>query len=77
MQPIVALPKEINEIYKDVLKAPRGPFELMDVVGLGVALAIDENYAHYRIPTEPRGLLTQMIQEGKLGVKSGEGFYKY
>jgi len=75
----VATPKEIDAIYKDVLKTPMGPFEQMDVVGLDVAMAIEEHYAECRndLPIEPRDLLAQMIQDGKLGVKSGEGFYKY
>jgi 3-hydroxyacyl-CoA dehydrogenase len=70
---------EIDAIYKDVLKTPVGPFEQMDVVGLDVALAIEEHYAECRsgLLKEPRDLLTKMIQEGKLGVKSGEGFYKH
>lgn len=56
-----------------------GPFEQMDVVGLDVALAIEEHYAECRggLQAEPRELLTRMIAEGKLGVKSGEGFYKH
>ena len=75
----VATPAEIDGIYKDVLKTPKGPFEQMDMVGLDVVKDIEENYARNReaLPKEPRELLSRMIQEGKLGVKSGEGFYKY
>jgi 3-hydroxyacyl-CoA dehydrogenase len=75
----VASPTEIDAIYKDVLKTPVGPFEQMDVVGLDVAMAIEEHYADCRngLPMEPRALLARMIQEGKLGVKSGKGFYQY
>jgi 3-hydroxyacyl-CoA dehydrogenase len=75
----VATPTEIDDIYKNVLKTPMGPFEQMDVVGLDVAMAIEEHYADCRkdLPIKPRQLLAKMIQEGKLGVKSGEGFYKY
>jgi 3-hydroxyacyl-CoA dehydrogenase len=51
----------------------------MDVVGLDVVKDIEENYAKNRdaLPQEPRDLLAQMIQDGRLGVKTGEGFYKY
>jgi len=75
----VATPSEIDEIYKDILKTPRGPFEQMDIVGLDVVKDIEEHYAENRsgLPREPRDLLTDMISKGKLGVKSGEGFYKY
>lgn len=75
----VASPEEIDCIYKDVLKTPKGPFEQMDVVGLDVVKDIEENYAQNRggLPKEPRDLLARMIQNGKLGVKTGEGFYKY
>jgi 3-hydroxyacyl-CoA dehydrogenase len=75
----VATPEEIDDIYKDVLKTPKGPFEQMDTVGLDVVKDIEENYAQKResLPQEPRDLLARMIREGKLGVKTGEGFYKY
>jgi hypothetical protein len=75
----VANPTEVDSIYKDVLKTPMRPFEQMDVVGLDVALAIEEHYAEFRegLLREPRDLLEQMIHERKLGVKSGEGFYKH
>ena len=57
----------------------RGPFRLMDAVGLDVVLSIEENYAQHRLglPDGPRALLKKMIAEGRLGVKSGRGFYDY
>lgn len=75
----VASPQEIDEIFKDVLKTPKGPFEQMDVVGLDVVCDIEDHYAETRtgLPQEPRDLLRAMIKDGKLGIKSGRGFYKY
>ncbi|CDM32098.1 Fatty oxidation complex, alpha subunit FadB [Penicillium roqueforti FM164] len=75
----VATPKEIDAIFKDVLKTPKGPCEQMDVVGLDVVLDIENHYAESRsgIPTEPRDYLREMIQGGSLGVKNGRGFYDY
>lgn len=75
----VATPSEIDAIFKDVLKTPKGPFEQMDVVGLDVVLNIEDHYAEKRrnIPNEPREYLKSFIKDGQLGVKSGQGFYKY
>lgn len=75
----VASPAEIDGIYKDILKVDKGPFEQMDVVGLDVVLHIEEHYAEKRddIPSEPRQYLRDLIQEGRLGVKSGRGFYEH
>ncbi|EED14017.1 3-hydroxyacyl-CoA dehyrogenase, putative [Talaromyces stipitatus ATCC 10500] len=75
----VATPKEIDAIFKDVLKTPRGPCELMDVVGLDVVLDIENHYADSRkgLPIEPRQYLDNMIKEGKLGFKNRRGFYEY
>ncbi len=72
-------PEEIDAIFKGVLKTPKGPFELMDTVGLDVVLDIEQHYAEARegIPTEPRAYLSQYLQRGHLGVKSGRGFYEY
>ena len=73
----VASPAEIDDIYVSVLGARRGPFRAMDAVGLDVVLDIEENYAAHRdgIPEGPRTLLRRYIDEGRLGVKSGRGFY--
>lgn len=75
----VATPAEIDEIFKNVLKTEKGPFEQMDVVGLDVVLDIEEHYAEKRqnIPTEPRDYLKELIKTGRLGVKNGHGFYDY
>jgi 3-hydroxyacyl-CoA dehydrogenase len=75
----VASPSEVDAIFKDVLKTPKGPFEQMDVVGLDVVLAIEQHYADLRpgLPEMPRELLRGMIEQGKLGVKNGRGFYEW
>lgn len=75
----VATPEEVDAIFKEVLKTPKGPCEQMDVVGLDVTLNIEEHYAETRpgLPESPRELLRKMIAEKRLGVKSGHGFYRY
>lgn len=59
-------------------KYPVGPLKLTDMVGLDVRLAIAE-YLHSQLGDrfEPPALLRRMVAEGKLGQKSGEGFYKW
>ncbi|MGE8429995.1 MAG: 3-hydroxyacyl-CoA dehydrogenase family protein [Sphingobacterium sp.] len=73
----VASPQTVDRIFVETLGTKQGPFRSMDMVGLDVVLDIEEHYAKERrgIPEEPRELLRKMIAEGKLGVKSGEGFY--
>lgn len=75
----VADPATVDALYKQVLGARRGPFEAMDRVGLDVVLDIEENYAAHRdgIPEGPRELLRRYLAEGRLGMKSGKGFYDY
>jgi len=49
----------------------------MDMVGLDVVLEIEEHHAAERpgLPEAPRRLLRQYIDEGRLGAKTGSGFY--
>lgn len=51
----------------------------MDVVGLDIVLDIKNHYADSRkgLPIEPREYLRKMIENGKLGIKNGRGFYDY
>ncbi len=70
---------EIDEIMKKGLGFPVGPFEMADMIGLDVALNVIE-YVHKELGdpfyTPPR-LLKEYVRAGKLGRKSGEGFYRY
>jgi hypothetical protein len=60
-------------------KTKEGPFGIMDKVGLDVVLAIEERYAKLSGKAEdaPPSFLRTLVDQGKLGVKSGEGFYRY
>ena len=75
----VTTPEEIDAIFKDVLKTPKGPCEQMDVVGLDVVLNIEEHYAEVRegIPAAPREYLQKFMLKNGKGVKEGKGFYTY
>jgi 3-hydroxybutyryl-CoA dehydrogenase len=73
----VATPEDIDEMWRIFTRPGIPPFRLMDRVGLDVVLAIEEHYADVRdgIPESPRALLRRMVDEGRLGAKSGGGFY--
>lgn len=75
----VASAEDIDRAMKLGYGHPMGPLELGDLVGLDVRLAIAEYlYAETGSPTfRPPQLLKKMVRAGKLGKKTGEGFYKY
>jgi 3-hydroxybutyryl-CoA dehydrogenase len=75
----VARPEDVDGMYKLNLGAPAGPFQLMDLVGLDVALDIENHYLEEfpQLPKNARDLLQSYVDAGKLGVKTGEGFYTY
>lgn len=58
---------------------PMGPFELADYTGLDTnKFALQVMYEKTKNPVfAPIPLIDKMVAEGKLGIKSGEGFYKY
>lgn len=75
----VARPEDVDGMYKLNLGAPAGPFQIMDLVGLDVALDIENHYLEEfpQLPQNARDLLQSYVDAGKLGVKTGEGFYTY
>jgi 3-hydroxybutyryl-CoA dehydrogenase len=75
----VATPEDVDGMWKLFTAAGIPPFELMDRVGLDVVLNIEEHYADVRdgLPEGPRKLLRGYVDEGRLGVKSGRGFYEH
>lgn len=75
----VARPEDVDGMFKLNLGVPAGPFQLMDLVGLDVALDIENHYAEEfpHLPENVRDLLQSYVDAGKLGIKTGEGFYTY
>ncbi|RXG15496.1 3-hydroxybutyryl-CoA dehydrogenase [Leeuwenhoekiella aestuarii] len=70
---------EIDTVMKLGMAHPMGPLQLADFIGLDVCLAILEvMYEGFKNPKyAPCPLLVNMVRAGKMGVKSGEGFYNY
>ena len=75
----VARPEDVDGMFKVNWGLPVGPFQLMDQVGLDVVLDTENNYAQEfpNLPQSVRDLLHTYVDAGKLGAKTGEGFYKY
>jgi 3-hydroxybutyryl-CoA dehydrogenase len=75
----VARPEDVDGMFKINWRVPAGPFQLMDLVGLDVALDIENHYCEEfpYLPKQSRDLLQSYVDAGKLGVKTGEGFYTY
>ena len=79
LQEGVGTPEAIDTAMKLGANMPIGPLALIDLVGLDIALAAAESLygefqdPKFRVPV----LLRQLVRAGKLGRKSGEGFYRY
>ncbi len=75
----VARPEDVDGMFKVNWRVPVGPFQMMDLVGLDVVLDIENHYAEEfpHLPKNVRDLLQSYVDAGKLGVKTGEGFYTY
>ncbi|MDT4898042.1 MAG: 3-hydroxybutyryl-CoA dehydrogenase [Acidobacteriota bacterium] len=75
----VASAKDIDTAMELGYNHPMGPLRLTDLVGLDVRLHIAE-YLHTALRSEtfrPPEILRRMVSEGRLGQKTGEGFYKW
>jgi len=75
----VATAEDIDKAMTLGYRHPMGPLRLTDLVGLDVRLAIAE-HLHRELRSDafrPPDLLRRMVAEGKLGKKSGEGFYRW
>jgi 3-hydroxybutyryl-CoA dehydrogenase len=72
-------PEVIDRLWMIFFQAELAPFGTMDMVGLDVVADIESSYQAVTLdPTDkPSPTLYRMISEGKLGEKSGEGFYKH
>lgn len=75
----VAGVKEIDTIMKLGMAHPMGPLQLADLIGLDVCLSIMQVlYDGFGNPKyTPCPLLIELVESGKLGAKTGEGFYVY
>lgn len=75
----VAGVKEIDTVMRLGMAHPMGPLALADFIGLDVCLSIlNVMYDGFKNPKyAPCPLLVNMVMAGKLGAKSGEGFYDY
>ena len=73
----VSTPQEIDRMFQINTGSSAGPFRMMDRVGLDVVLDIEEHYRaeHPEYPEGPRRVLRSYLEQGRLGVKSGAGFY--
>ncbi len=75
----VASAKDIDTAMELGYRHPIGPLKLTDLVGLDVRLAIT-TYLHEQLGTDtfkPPEILKNMVAEGRLGKKTGKGFYEY
>lgn len=73
----VADPRTIDKTWRIATGAPSGPFQIFDVVGLGTAYNIAASSPAAGSQAFARHLKENYLDAGKLGVATGEGFYKY
>ena len=73
----VASPETIDKTWRIATGAPSGPFQIFDVVGLGTAYNIASASPDAGSQAFARYLKDNYIDQGKLGVATGEGFYSY
>ena len=74
----VAEPRDVDALFADLFKSEITPFRFMDEVGLDVVLEIENHYCKLAgVENKSAPMLEEYIAKGRLGVKSGHGFYNY
>lgn len=77
----VADVETIDKTWKLATGAPKGPFEILDIIGLTTAYNINsmrpESKDPESISDKVSTMLKKYIDQGKTGINAGEGFYKY
>ena len=77
----VADPKDIDMDWKIGTGSPRGPFEIIDIVGITTVINISKTNPQANDPNSPIAKAIKKLEEraakGLKGIETGEGFYKY
>jgi 3-hydroxybutyryl-CoA dehydrogenase len=72
-----ATPEDVDKTWKIGTGSPAGPFQILDIVGLTTAYNISNAHPGEKSQKIAAWLKENYIDQGKLGVGTGEGFYKY
>lgn len=72
----IAAPQDIDRTWKIATGSPKGPFEIYDIVGLGTAYQIS-SVGSPKMREFAKRIKNDFIDQGKMGVATGEGFYSY
>ncbi|KKO84311.1 3-hydroxyacyl-CoA dehydrogenase [Corynebacterium otitidis] len=73
----IAEPAEVDRDWRESSGAPAGPFEVMDVIGLRTMVAIARSKDDEELVALGDRIDEELVQKGKTGVESGEGFLRY
>ena len=70
--------RDVDALFADLFKSEITPFRFMDEVGLDVVLEIENHYCKLAgVENKSAPMLEEYIAKGRLGVKSGRGFYNF